>query len=255
MTTEKSSEDHVQSFGDFTEDEYRELIAQAKKHWRFVGFPEHAQTGRTILWRHDVDFSVHRARALARIEYEAGVQATYFILLGGSFYNPLEKDVAKIIGDIAGLGHTIGLHFDPARDGEELASREKLEEELIFECKILGKALGIFPTAFSWHNPTSGNWLTMEDEFIGGVLNAYCRAISSRYRYVSDSNGVWRHARLPDVLKDTSIENLQVLTHPAWWVPAPLPPRERIERAVDGRLRGAIARYDERSKRYDGAND
>jgi hypothetical protein len=40
-------------------------------------------------------------------------------------------------------------------------------------------------------------------------------------------------------------ERLQVLTHPEWWVPEPMSPRERVARAIDGRARRQHARYDE----------
>jgi hypothetical protein len=37
---------------------------------------------------------------------------------------------------------------------------------------------------------------------------------------------------------------LQVLTHPEWWVPEPMPPRARVARAIDGRAAYMAARYD-----------
>ena len=46
-----------------------------------------------ILWRHDVDFSIHRASSLAKIENELGVKATYFLKLHSEFYNLFEKSI------------------------------------------------------------------------------------------------------------------------------------------------------------------
>ncbi len=256
MSTKKTSDlaHHTKSFGDFTESAYRDLVCTAKKNWQFIQFPDHAQAGRTILWRHDVDFSLHRALALAKIEREEGVRATYFILLTGSFYNPLEKETAQIVRSIADMGHAIGLHFDPVYYGKSFSSREDLERALIFEGEIVEKVSGTRPKVFSWHNPTSGDWLTMKEEIVAGMLNAYCGVIGTRYRYVSDSNGIWRHDRLQDVLKDSTIESLHVLTHPAWWVPEPLAPRERIQRTVNGRARRTMERYDEDLKRFSRPN-
>jgi hypothetical protein len=252
MTSGKNdvSRDHAQSFGDFTEKAYRDLLQMAKKHWRFICFSDYAQSGRAILWRHDIDFSIHRARALAKIEHEEGICSTYFILLTGHFYNPLERENAKIIGEIVDLGHAVGLHFDPEYYGSRLSSKAALEETLTFERRIMENLLGISPLAFSWHNPTSGDWLTIEDEAMAGMLNTYSKPISTRYRYVSDSNGVWRHDRLQDVLGDATIEKLQVLTHPAWWVPEAMAPRQRIQRTAEGRSNRTMQRYDEDMKRF-----
>jgi hypothetical protein len=242
--------DHAASFDDFTESAYRGLLRRAKEHWQFISFPEHKQTGRAVLWRHDVDFSLHRALALANIEREEGVTSTYFILLNGRFYNPLEKEPASIVGKIAEMGHSIGLHFDPTNYGNRISSKSDLENALIFERQVLENMLGVLPSVFSWHNPTVGDWLSIETENIAGMVNAYSPSIHERYRYVSDSNGIWRHDRLEDVLRDPAIERLQVLTHPAWWVPSPLSPRERIQRAVDGRAHGTMQVYDEDLKRF-----
>ena len=72
-----------------------------------------------MLWRHDVDISVHRALALARIEADLGVRATYFFTLHSSFYNLLEPAVAARARELLALGHWLGVHFDVAAyDGD-----------------------------------------------------------------------------------------------------------------------------------------
>ena len=65
---------------DFTETEYDRLVRLALQHYRFASFvDERDASPGTVLWRHDLDFSVHRALALARIEAEAGAHATYIL--------------------------------------------------------------------------------------------------------------------------------------------------------------------------------
>ena len=42
---------------------------------------------RQIIWRHDIDMSVHRAYSLAKLERGLGVKSTFFILPHSEFYN------------------------------------------------------------------------------------------------------------------------------------------------------------------------
>lgn len=63
--------------------------------------------------------------------------------------------------------------------------------------------------------------------------------------YVSDSNGYWRYQRLSDVLENSENEKLHILTHPEWWTPEIMPPRERISRCIEGRSAKQHAIYDE----------
>src|SRR4051794_14022454 len=101
---------------DFTEGAYLSLIHEARLGYSFEPF------GTTcvhphVLWRHDVDASVHRALVLARIEAELGVRSTYFFALRSEFYNLLESGVTRRAREILELGHWLGLHFDPASLG------------------------------------------------------------------------------------------------------------------------------------------
>jgi hypothetical protein len=226
---------------DFTEDRYRELIRRARRHYRFEPFGTSCAEPH-VLWRHDLDHSVHRALALARIEAEEGVAATYFVLLRSEYYNPLERAISDRLHEIASLGHRIGLHFDASfwelRDDEQLADR------LAFERRLLEDLTGSEVGAFSFHVPEVGGALRFDDDVIAGMVNAYGRTLRERYPYVSDSNGYWRFRRLHDVIAAHEEPRLQVLTHPEWWVPAPMSPSARIDRAIHGRARSVRAEYD-----------
>ena len=226
---------------EFTEDDYRSLVRLAASKYRFVSFPEARSAGSgSILWRHDLDFSVHRALALARIEADEGARATFFLHPHSAFYNLLEADVATRVDEIAALGHDLGLHFDPTfyagrrKPPEEALRAERALLEDVFERPIL---------AFSLHNPDVAGWDDDRDE-IAGMVNAYGRSLRESFGYVSDSNGYWRYRRLRDVLEAREEERLHVLTHPEWWVPEPLSPRERVSRCIDGRAERQHERYD-----------
>ena len=216
---------------DFTEDEYRELLALAASRYRFATFGELDADPPCVLWRHDLDFSVQRALALARIEAEEGARATYFVGLHSEFYNALERANLEATTAILDLGHELGLHHDPLHD--LAADRELLE-----------RTFGVSVRAFSVHNPELVGWDDDRDE-IAGMVNVYGPAVRERFSYVSDSNGIWRHRRLRDVLESGAETRLHVLTHPAWWVAEQLPPRARIQRCIDGRAAATARAYDD----------
>jgi len=224
------------NFEDFTEDNYRNLIKLCKKNYKFIFYENYLDSGKNVLWRHDVDFSVHRAKKLAIIENEENVKSTYFIHLHSEFYNVFEAGLAKCIFEIIDYGHNIGLHFDP----NFYALNSDLHSEGIlayieFEKQILEKIFHKQIMSFSFHNPDVGNWLKVDDDHISGMINVYSKTIKNKYTYCSDSNGYWRFNRLEDILQKADEPHLQILTHPVWWVPEQMSPRERVSRAINGR--------------------
>lgn len=234
--------DHSSEFGDFTEAGYRELVLLARSSYRFARFTD-SNADRHLLWRHDIDISVNRAVRLAEIEAELGVVATYFLHLRSPFYNLLNHEMLRLVHRIIGLGHDIGLHFDPARyDGGR--SRPTLEVAIAAESALLGREFGITPRAVSFHDVSALREPVPDDERICGLVNAYSKRLRADYGYVSDSNGLWLYRRLRDVLKAAAEERLQVLTHPEWWTPEIMAPRQRVQRAIDGNAAAVAKRYD-----------
>lgn len=232
-------------FEDFTESAYRELLCIAKIHWEFIDYTSYQKPDRVCLWRHDLDLSIQRAYKLAQIEAEEGVKATYFILLHSEFYNAFEKENVNLIRKILDLGHYLGLHFDPSFYISRLNNGESLLEFLKFEQQILEKTFQTDVGAFSFHNPDVGDWLNIDQDIVGGLINTYGRYLRDHYSYCSDSNGYWRFHRLRDTLEQAEAEKLQVLTHPGWWVSEPMSPRDRILRCVEGRAARTTMRYDQ----------
>ena len=232
----------VPDFGEFTETAYADLLGQLLLTHRFEPFGTSA-TGPHVLWRHDIDFSVHRAVALARLEAERGIVATYFVLLHSPFYNVLERGILDRVRLIADLGHRLGLHFEAGFYADR--RRAALTEDLVFERQLLERLTGADVNVFSFHNPALDGSLAIDDDVLAGMINTYGRTIQDRYRYVSDSNGFWRLTHLPSLLRDEDPANLHVLTHPEWWTPEELSPRARIARAIDGRAAWLNAEYDD----------
>lgn len=229
-------------YADFTRDNYRRLVRLAKERYRFVAYTDLPAVGQPfVLWRHDVDMSVHTALRLAEIEAAEGVSATYFLHLHSEFYNLLERGVADRVRAILDAGHRLGLHFDAAYYGDRV--RGEMEPLLAAERALLRDAFGAEVDVFSFHNPDDFT-LGFQAWSYAGMVNTYARYFREEAGYCSDSNGYWRFRRLEDVLREGTDTRLQVLTHPEWWQDRPMPPRERIQRCIDGRALRTAEYYD-----------
>jgi hypothetical protein len=231
-------------FEDFTESEYETLLRLAKKKWRFIKYSEHRSDHAVVLWRHDLDFSVHRALRLAQMEAGLGVRSTFFLSPHSTFYNLFEPEIKNIVLQIKGLGHNFGLHFDLTFYLGMINDLKDVDDILGFEKSILEKIFLMEVDAFSIHNPDLAALPELEQDEIGGMVNASGPFLKENYSYISDSNGYWRFRRLKDVLEAGEDERLHVLTHPGWWVPDVMSPRLRVSRCIDGRAGNQHARYD-----------
>ncbi len=229
---------------DFTEAEYARLLELAAARWRFVGYADRNLAEPHVIWRHDIDYSPHRALAMARQEAARGLRCVYHILPSGRYYNPIEPEIAEIFAKIAGLGHEIGLHFDMDVFGPETPpSHDDVLAAIAFQKGIVEQAAGTAAKSMSFHNFTLNLGRLIESEAFCGMTNASAKSIVEGYSYVSDSNGIWRHRKLDEVLSGETLPRLHVLTHPVWWTPEAMTPYKRFRRAVDGRTRSALDFY------------
>ena len=233
------------NYEDFTESKYAELISLAKKKYNFISYTDYKKKGQNILWRHDVDISVNRAFTLSKIEKESNITSTYFFHLHSFFYNLFEEDIALLAKKILSLGHELGLHFDPCFYQKTISPYCDLIMFAKIEKKILEELFFSKVVAISFHNPdTFSNFDSGSDKILG-MVNVNSEYIKNKYSYCSDSNGYWRYKRLENILMSSEDKYLQVLTHPEWWVPSPMSPRERINRCIDGRAKKQNIYYDE----------
>lgn len=229
---------------DFTENAYAELLQRALTHgYAFARFHDRPAT-RHILWRHDVDLSVHRALRAAEIEADLGIRSTFFVNPHSVFYSVLEPRVLAILRRILAFGHEIGLHFDAEPHATELGTLNSLKRCLEKERDLVVEWLGCDVRAFSYHNPDIGGLLQFDADEIAGMTNAYAATLRRDYVYASDSNGYWRFKPIAQVI-DERHERLHILTHPEWWTPGPLAPRDRVERCATGRARACMREYDQ----------
>lgn len=228
----RDEKQHLLEFSDFTEENYRNLLRLAKRKYVFAGYKA-APAGPHVFWRHDLDASMNRSLRLAQIEREEGVVATYFLFPRCLYYNLLNPLTHALIRQIIDLGHEIALHFDPTHFGKGL-TRERLIEAIAAERDLLKREFGAEPTAVSFHLYGVLQEPMPDDDELVGLVNAYSKRLRDTYGYVSDSNGIWLHRRLQDVLTEACEDRLQVLTHPEWWTAEVMPPRARLQRAIDG---------------------
>ncbi len=239
-------------FEDFTERAYRDLLALAKSRYAFERYGTWTDRPH-VLWRHDVDYSMHRAVRIARIEAENNVQATYFFLLHSELYNLLELEVFRHAQEILSLGHSLGVHFDAAFYGG-FDSEDQLAVKLRHEARLFEDIFERPVRVFSLHNADVSNSARFDGDEIAGLLNASGRGIRQRYRYVSDSNGYWRFECLRDVLESEENAYLHVLTHPEWWQVEAMSPRARIMRCIEGRRTYTERSYDRLLETYGRTN-
>lgn len=194
------------------------LETLARSSYRFSTFSEEAagllkdMPGRQCLLRHDVDVSMDYALDMARAEREHGVRSTYFLMLRSPMYNLFSRHAAAAMEQLLDLGHEIGLHFDagcPRRRGMAL------EEDIRFELDTLSRLVGQPVRAFSFHQP-SEEAIRLRIA-IPEIINTYHPEQLDGYKYISDSNRVWREMD-PFELSARGFDRAHVLIHPIWWM-------------------------------------
>ncbi len=103
----------------FTYNTYRRLLNTLKKDYDFTSFSKikfsNEPIEKKVLLRHDIDLSLEKSLALAKIKNQLGITSTYFIFLRNPFYNIFSKENDTIIKYLISLNHNIGLHFDCAK--------------------------------------------------------------------------------------------------------------------------------------------
>ena len=149
------------------------MLQMVTARGKTIKFSEIDNNDSFVLWRHDCDMSLNRARAIAEIDAENGVQSTFFVLPHSDFYNILELGQTKLIREIVKLGHEIGLHLDVGYhsstaaifDIESAIERDRNLIEGIAETRI---------DVFSFHNPTP-DVLKFQNDNYANLINCYSK--------------------------------------------------------------------------------
>jgi hypothetical protein len=168
---------------------------------------------RHLILRHDIDMSLREAAVMAQAEAQAGVIATYFVMLRSEMYNPFTSGNQEALQSIMAAGHHIGLHFDPSH------YLDPLDRHADDECAILEKMIGRRIEITSLHRPPTST--IGQIETLGGRPCTYSSFFVNEIGYCSDSRGEWRFGHPLQHEAVTKGRALQLLTHPVWWTGTP----------------------------------
>jgi len=187
----------------FDPEHYRDLIGAAKDGGYTFGFFDHDPQPGDLFLRHDVDLSLEAALALAELEAEEEVHATYFVMTQSVFYNLAAAPGEAALERLRAFGHRVGLHA--------VWPLAKLDER--------------FDPVIAWHNPDP----PYMSEPVDGADNVMSPRFFDRDRYRSDSNHRWRSGCPHEALARGEFDWLQLLTHPEIWVYEGSTMRETME--------------------------
>jgi hypothetical protein len=88
---------------------------------------------------------------------------------------------------------------------------ERCERHIALEVRVLEHLADARVVAFSLHNPMIAD-VAFQATTSDGLVNASDPKLREEFIYCSDSNGVWRHRRLDDVIADRGVRKLYALT-------------------------------------------
>src|SRR5439155_17171539 len=143
---------------------------------------------RYIALRHDIDFAPSYSLEMAELEHEAGVRSTFFVLVDGQFYNPLQSEVIRQIRQIHSLGHEIGLHFAVSS-----AVHADIGKEVAFRLDVLSAIVGATVRSFSQHDPVNAGFVAVRLPAGHHACVDASQAIHDNdLLYVSESAMMWR---------------------------------------------------------------
>ena len=197
---------------------YLNFLAKAKaRGYSFVHFKDFLPgctvlPARYIVLRHDVDFAPSYSLEMAEVEHRAGVSSTFFVLVDGHFYNPLESEVIRCLRRIRALGHDIGLHFAVSS-----SVHAELGEEVAFRLNVLSTIIGAPVRSFSQHDPVNAGFA--EVKLPAGhyaCVDATHAIKDNNLLYVSDSAMMWRRFTFETAMEEN--RNLCLLAHPHSWM-------------------------------------
>jgi len=201
---------------------YRHMLTTAMdKGFVVSSFENYAPTNaKTVIMRHDVDYTLNGVRQVAQIERDLGVTSTFCFRVHAHEYNLFAPHVQELVGEIREMGHEIGLHFEAMAVGRALnrSPRDLMQLEKL----IIEQAAGVPVKTASEHRDISHvvhETDYFHDKFSVLEFGFENFSMEDRFfremKYLSDSNAVWREGDLLEHLDDHS--RLQVLVHPDWW--------------------------------------
>jgi hypothetical protein len=212
---------------EFTYDYYSEFVSRLREVYQFVTFSEGKGDQITesplLIMRHDIDMDLEAAVRMSSLEKDLGIFSTYFFMLRCPLYNVFSDSGAELLKEILSAGHQLGLHFDCALYQD--ITVDKLNAYISKECELLERFFEHPVGAVSFHRP--GN-LELSGVELEKWPNSYERVFLEKFKYFSDSRGIWGHGNPIESEAFYKRENLHILTHPIWWTSEPMNPRKKL---------------------------
>lgn len=200
---------------DFTYTGYSKLMAKLRNQgYAIASYHIWEETERCVILRHDVDNDLEKAAQLAEFERSLGIRSTYFLLLTSDFYNVFSKESQRLLKQIQGGHHDIGLHFDEARYPEASGDPQAVTDMIQYEAGILSMAVGTPVSAVSMHRPSPA--ILDADIQIPHMINSYGKTFFHEFKYLSDSRRRWREP-VETIIDSAEYDRLHILTHPFWY--------------------------------------
>ena len=193
------------------------LVKANARGFSFVRFQDFLPGGpalprRYIALRHDIDFAPAYSLQMAELEHDAGITSTFFVLVDGQFYNPLQSEVISQIRRIHSLGHEIGLHFAVSS-----AVDPDIGKEVALRLQVLTAIVGVTVRSFSQHDPVNAGFVTVTlPPKHHACVDASQVIRDEDLLYVSDSAMMWRRHTFETALEES--RNLCLLAHPHSWL-------------------------------------
>ncbi len=194
------------------------LIAYRDAGYKAMRFIDYARSDRlpdkTIILRHDVDFSLKAAAEMASLESANGFQSSFFLRVHAHFYSVFDVCSMASIGMMLDSGHEIGLHVG---SGESQRLRENPEHSMDRQLCALVSVIDAGVQSASAHPPLGGGMPERVAEWvsINGLRYTYDKPYFKDIKYLSDSRNSWREGCFCKWINE--VPRLQVLTHPVWW--------------------------------------
>lgn len=198
----------------FTLETYMKLLKKIKdKRYIFVDYKNWMEVDKSVILRHDIDFSLKDAMKMSEVERGVtNVAATYFVLVSSNFYNIHSRESRNYIKYIMKNGGNIGLHFDETQ--YPITNENEMKAYVQKEAEVLGDVVGSEIDVVSMHRP-SREFLTANMTF-PKIINSYNEIYFKEMKYLSDSRRYWRE-NVDEIIEQSMNNRLHILTHPFWY--------------------------------------
>lgn len=208
----------------FSYAEYYMILQHIRKsNIPFILFRDYKDHDKFCVIRHDIEYSLERAHALGKFEYQHDVQSTYAVQLYNNNYNTLSYESLEYLDKLISYGHDIALHVHMDRYNNFMKLDEYIEQQI----QILSDALHYQITTYSFHRPNK-KWLIDKNGHHCKFRNLNAPPFFKYYEsipvvgmrevlYLADSNHQWKYGHPLDVDFNETVQKIQLNCHPFSW--------------------------------------